>query len=189
MKISGRGNHTLTSLGLFVLLLWASTACQDKAAMAELEKFRARAKLEQQNKEVVRNFFAAVDRNDFATLRELCSPDFTLIAPGLTEPLTVDTTIQLIKTNYAAFPDWEHTIEDIIAEGNIVVAKITQNGTHKGPYEGIPPTEKKVTQPSLYQLIVINGKVKGCYVIEEELGFYQQLGMELELRPKEAKKR
>jgi steroid delta-isomerase-like uncharacterized protein len=170
-----------------VFVLCLNFACQDKAAMAELEKYKAQAKVEEQNNELARNFIAAIDRNDFAMIKELCSADFALSAPGLTEPLNVDTLIQVIQAHYAAFPDWKHTIEGIISEGNTVVMRIVQSGTHKAPYEGIPPTEKKVTEPGLYLFIVDHGKVKGGYVIEDSLGLYLQLGMEL--RPKEAKKK
>jgi steroid delta-isomerase-like uncharacterized protein len=170
-----------------ILLVCFAFACQDKAAMAELEKFRAQAKLEDQNKELARNLIAAIDRNDFATIKELCAADCVLSAPGLPEPVNVDTLIEIIKAHYLAFPDWQHTIEATVAEGNNVVMKIVQNGTNKAPYEGIPPTETKVTEPGLYSFVVVNGKIKGAYLIEDSLGLYQQLGMEL--KPKEAKKK
>lgn len=165
-----------------VLLFCFTIACQDKAAMAELEKFRAQAKLVDQNKDVVRKLIAAIDRNDFAMIKELCAADFAVSAPGLPEPVNVDTIIEVIKAHYSAFPDWQHTIEYTVAEGNNVVMKIVQNGTHKAPYEGIPPTETKVTEPGLSSFVVVDGKIKGMYVIEDSLGLYQQLGMEL--RPK-----
>jgi len=169
-----------------VILFCFTLSCQNKAEKAELEKFRAQAKVEEQNKEVVRNAIAAIDRNDFAVLKELCSGDFSFSAPGVAEPLGLDAIIQVIRTHYAAFPDWKHTIEDIIAEGNIVTVKLVQNGTHKAPYEGILPTDKKVTMPGLYFYVVDNGKLKKGWAIEDYLGMYQQLGMEL--KPKEVKK-
>jgi steroid delta-isomerase-like uncharacterized protein len=170
----------------FVLLFCFTVACQDKAAKAELEKYKAQAKVEEQNKELVRNFFAAIDKNDFAMLKELSSADFSFREPGVVEPISLDTLIQVIRTHYAAFPDWKHTIEDIIAKANIVAIKLVQNGTHKAPYEGILPTDKKVTMPALFFVVVANGKIEGGWAIEDYLGFYQQLGMEL--RPKEAKR-
>jgi steroid delta-isomerase-like uncharacterized protein len=162
-----------------LILLCFVVGCQDKAAMTELEKFRAQARLEDQNKELARKLIAAIDRNDFAMIKELGAADFALSAPGLPEPVNVDTLIEIIKAHYSAFPDWQHTIEDTVAEGNYVVMKIVQNGTHKAPYEGIPPTETKVTEPGLYSFVVVNGKIKVAYVIEDSLGLYQQLGMEL----------
>ena len=169
-----------------VLVFCFTIACQDKAAMAELEKFKTQAAVEQQNKEIVRNFFAAIDKNDFGKLKELSSDDFSLKAPGLAEPWGFDGIIQAIKAHYASFPDWKHAIEDMVAEGDKVAVKLVQNGTHKAPYEGILPTEKNVTMPAQCLLVVLNGKVKEFWVVEDYLGFYQQLGMEL--KPIEAKK-
>jgi steroid delta-isomerase-like uncharacterized protein len=169
-----------------VLVFCFTIACQDKAVMAELEKYRAQAKLEEQNKELARKVIAAIDRNDFATLKELCSLDVTVSAPGLTEPMNFETLTQVIKAHYTAFPDWKHSIEDIVAEGNTVVIKLVQSGTHKAPYEGIPPTEAKVTEPGIYFDTIVDGKVKATYVLEDTLGLFQGLGMEL--KPKEPKK-
>jgi predicted ester cyclase len=162
-------------------------ACRDKAAMGELEKYKVQAKVQEQNKDVVRNFFAAIDKNDFGKLKELSSDDFSLKAPGLAEPWGIDGIIQAIKAHYASFPDWKHAIEDMVAEGDKVAVKLVQNGTHKAPYEGILPTDKKVTMPAQCLLVVVNGKVKEFWAIENYLDFYQQLGMEL--KPIETKKK
>src|SRR6516165_305556 len=44
----------------------------------------------------------------------------------------------------AAFPDWKVTVDDIIAEGDKVVARATGQGTHLGEYMGIPPTGRRI---------------------------------------------
>ena len=170
-----------------VLLLCFSFACRDKAAMAELEKYKAQAKLEEQNKELARSFFAAIDRNDFDKLKELASNDFSLQAPGLEKPWGLDGVIQVIKAHYASFPDWKHGIEDMVAEDDKVAVRLAQEGTHKAPYEGILPTEKRVIMPAQVLLVIVNGKVKEFWAIENYLDFYQQLGMEL--KPIETKKK
>jgi len=169
-----------------VLLFCFAIACQDKAAMAELEKYKAQAKVEEQNKELARSFFAAIDRNDFDKLKELTSDDFSLQAPGLEKPWGLDGVIQVIKAHYTSFPDWKHGIEDMVAEGDKVAVRLAQNGSHMAPYEGILPTGKKVLMPAQVLLVLANGKVKEFWAIENYLDFYQQLGMEL--KPKEAKK-
>ena len=169
-----------------VLLLGFAFGCQNKAEKAELEKFRAQAELELHNKQLANEFFAAIDRNDFVWLKENSSGDFSFREPGIAEPLNLDAVVQLIRTHYAAFPDWKHTIEAVIAEGDTVAIRLVQNGTHKAPYEGILPTDKNVTLPALFFIVVANGKVKEGWAIEDYLGLYQQLGMEL--KPKEVKK-
>ena len=121
----------------------AGTSCQDKQTTAELNELKSREKLEEQNKEIVREVISAIDDNNFDKLDELFSNDFGLKGPGLEIPMKKDDVFQAIKTHYASFPDWTHNIEDMIAEGDKVVVKIMQIGTHKEQYKGISATGKK----------------------------------------------
>ena len=172
---------------LLVLLFCFMIACQDKAAMAELEKARNQAQIEEQNKAVVRQYFEAIDVQNYSRVKELSADGFSFQSPGLPEPLGIDTLIQVVKVHYAAFPDWRHKIEALVAEGDNVAVKLAQNGTHKAEYEGIPPTGKEITVPAQCLFVIANGKVKEFWAIENYLDFYQQLGMEL--NPIEAKKK
>jgi predicted ester cyclase len=170
-----------------ILLFCFTIACQDKTAMAELEKYRAQSAVEAQNIVLVRGFWSAIDKNDFAKLRELTADGFSIKAPGLAEPMKLEDVFQAIKTHYAAFPDWTHTIEDMVVEGDKVAVKLLQSGTHKGVFEGIPPSDKKLTLPTLCLMVIAGGKIRELWALEDHLGFYQQLGMEL--KPIEAKKK
>lgn len=165
-----------------VILFFFAIACQDKAAMAELEKAKSMAKTEEQNKAVVRHYFEAIDAQNYSRVKELSSDDFSFQSPGLAEPLMVDALFQVAKAHYAAFPDWRHKIETLVAEGDNVAVKLIQNGTHKAEYEGIPPTGKEITMPAQCLFVIANGKVKEFWAIEDYLDFYQQLGMELRLK-------
>jgi steroid delta-isomerase-like uncharacterized protein len=171
----------------WVILFSFTIACQDKAAMAELEKFKAQAALEAQNKELVMSLWSAIDRNDFDKLKEITAENFAIYTPGLAEPMKLETVFQAIKTHYTAFPDWKHAIEDIVAEGDKVAVKLLQSGSHKAEFEGIPATDKRITLPTLCLITIADGKIKELYALEDYLGMYQQLG--LELKPIEAKKK
>ena len=74
------------------------------------------------------------------------------------------------------FPDVVSTIEDLIAEGDKVVARWTSHATHQGEYMDIPPTGKEVefTGISLYR--VEGGKIAESWDVEDELGLMRQLG-------------
>jgi len=164
-----------------VLLLCFAFACQDKAAIAELEKARNLAQIENQNKAIVRQYFEAIDAQDYSRMKELSADDFSFQSPGLPEPLRIDVLSQVAKAHYAAFPDWRHKIETLVAEGDNVAVKLIQNGTHKAEYEGIPPTGKEITMPAQCLFVIANGKVREFWAVENYLDFYQQLGMELKL--------
>jgi predicted ester cyclase len=45
---------------------------------------------------------------------------------------------QTVTAVKAAFPDAHFTIEDLVAEGDRVVARWRMKGTHRGPFAGFP---------------------------------------------------
>jgi len=160
--------------------------CQDKEAMAELEEMKTQAEVEEQNKEKARDLFKAIDEGNAEKILALLADDFILTAPGITEPLGRDILVQLRNAHYESFPDWKHVIEDVIADGDRVVVKLTQMGTHEAEYEGIPATGAKATVLAVHLIKIVDGKVKEWFAIEDYLGLYIQLGMEL--KPKEEEK-
>jgi predicted ester cyclase len=74
------------------------------------------------------------------------------------------------------FPDVANTVEDLIAEGDKVVARWRSRATHKGDYMGIPPTgtEVEVTGITLYR--IQGGKIAESWNIEDKLGLMRQIG-------------
>jgi steroid delta-isomerase-like uncharacterized protein len=76
----------------------------------------------------------------------------------------------------AAIPDMKYTIEDIIAEGDKVVARWRASGTHKGEMFGIPPTGKSTTVTGMDIFRVANGKLVEFWLNWDQLGMLQQLG-------------
>jgi predicted ester cyclase len=43
-----------------------------------------------------------------------------------------------------SFPDMQYVIEDLVAENDRVVLRVTSRGTHRGEFEGIAPTGRRV---------------------------------------------
>jgi steroid delta-isomerase-like uncharacterized protein len=78
---------------------------------------------------------------------------------------------------FDAFPDQHITLEDIVAEGDKVVTRYSLTGTHKGKYEGIPATNKKVTMSVIEIDRVAGGKIIEEWVRLDTLGLMQQLGV------------
>jgi len=67
-------------------ILCFMVGCQDKEAMAELEKFKAQAEVEEQNKELVKREWEAwgtgCSQGDFEAFKELLAPDFVFYFPS-----------------------------------------------------------------------------------------------------------
>lgn len=170
-----------------VLLLCFSLACQDKAARSELEKVKSLAQTEEQNKAVVRQFFEAIDAQDYARMNELLAVDSVIHYSGPQEDFSTEAIMQVIRVYYQAFPDGIHKFEDVLAEGNKVIARILWEGTQKAEFQGIPATGTKVKYYQISISRVEDGKIKETWMVEDNLGMMSQLGMEL--KPIEAVKK
>ncbi len=76
----------------------------------------------------------------------------------------------------AAFPGYQLTAEEMIAEGDKVVVRSTFHGTHKGDLMGIPPTGKQVTMPLILIYRIVDDKIVQHWMQADSLGLLQQLG-------------
>ena len=78
---------------------------------------------------------------------------------------------------FTAFPDLKATVEDLIAEGDKVVARWTMSGTHENTVRDIPATGKKVTVNGVTIKRIANGKVVEEWALINMLSLYQQVGV------------
>ena len=82
----------------------------------------------------------------------------------------------IVRLFRLAFPDLEFRIEDLIGEGDKVVARTTMRGTHRGEFFGIPPTGKTVEMTGVHVLRIADGKIIEHWGSNDDLGLLRQLG-------------
>ena len=168
------------------MILCFAVSCQDKAAMAELEEFRAQAALEKQNKELVLRYNEEMDNQNFDAVMELLSPDYAYCFPsGGSEPGSREQAIAQVKMFQNAVPDLVHNIEEIMAVGDKVIFRFIARGTNTGDIKemGITATGNSVEVSSIVIVRIKNGKIVEEWQEADMLGFMQQFGFEL--KPKE----
>jgi steroid delta-isomerase-like uncharacterized protein len=78
--------------------------------------------------------------------------------------------------NRQGFPDFDITVEDLVAEGDKVAKRWVFRGTHSGEFSGIPPTGKRVTMRGITLYRVSAGQVREMYWNYDVFGLLQQLG-------------
>jgi len=169
-----------------VLILGFMVGCQDKEAMAELEAMKAQAEIEEQNKAMVQKILAEGDKGNVEILDEVCTSDYKMYWPSNAEPINLEEHKELWQAFITAFPDLAHTIDEIIADGDIVSTRETVRGTHKGEFQGIPPTGKQFAMSAICLWRFKGGKLVEYRADGDMLGMMMQLGMEL--KPKEGEK-
>ena len=75
------------------------------------------------------------------------------------------------------FADLRYTIEEMIAEGDTVVTRVTFRATHRGAFLGIPPTNRQVSVPAVHITRLVDGKIREHWSLMDDLGLMQQLGV------------
>jgi len=113
------------------------------------------------NKALVRRFFdEALSNGALGILDEICSPDYRLYSTlSGADAIDRDGVKELVRSFRASFADARITIEDIVAEGDLVAARMMEQGTHAGVFREIPPTGRRVTYGSMAFLRVVDGMI------------------------------
>ena len=106
---------------------------------------------------------------------ELCAPNFVKHAIPPAADYGIEGSKQSVIMLRKAFPDIKYTVEDMIEEGDKLVARWTAHGTHKGDFMGIPPTDKRVTFTGIEIIRVVDGKAVEEWEELDRAGLMQQL--------------
>lgn len=129
-----------------------------------------------ENKFIVRRLYEEIDKGNLAVIDEYFSTDYidhNLAIPGLAPGLKGAK--QAFEIFYSAFPDTVHVIEDLISEGDRVVARIGARGTHTGELMGRPATGKLVELTGIAIYRFANGKIVERWAEETGGGVLPQL--------------
>ena len=117
-----------------------------------------------------------ISNANFAITAELIHPDFY----DHTNPEGLERGIEghqgIIRIFKGAFPDLHWTIDDLIEEGDKVVARTTVQATHGGDFFGIPATGIKVHFRGVHIMRFTDGKVIEHWGSNDDLGLMRQLG-------------
>ena len=138
---------------------------------------RSAAVPEEENKAVIRCWIEAFNERNLEAEADLLAPGYVAHVPAAPGPLEgLEAWRQFTGPFVEAFPDLRLTVEDIMAEGDMVAARVAFDGTHRGEFQGIPPTGKEVAFTSIEVNRVVDGKVEAHWVEIDLLGLMQQLG-------------
>ena len=130
----------------------------------------------QRNKEIIHRYFEEWgNQGDTKAADELIAQSVTLRNP----PAIIHSLEDYKKgmaAFHTAFPDLHFTVEDMIAEGDKVVAHWSLRGTQRADYQGRPATGRAVSVTGMSLFRLADGKIQEITVSMDRLGQWQQLG-------------
>ncbi len=162
-------------------LLKASAASAALAAGAALLQPSAMARQAgdgdlEANKALVRRVYVAFSGGDPADLDTVIAPDFAH------HPLLPDENPGregfkgVVKVFRTVFPDFDVTLEDVVAEGDKVAIRGIARGTQRGDLLGIAPTGKPVAFAVADVYRIEDGMIAEGWHLEDYLSIFLQIG-------------
>jgi steroid delta-isomerase-like uncharacterized protein len=150
----------LTAIPLVFLFAWVSGPSRAGA---------------QTTKEIVRRVVEEIwNQGNLDVTNELFVPGFINHDPNPGADL--DGFREWVARWHAAFPNLHVEVNDLIAEGDKVGARLTATGTHRGDFLGIPATGIRVTMKVINLYRLESGRIAEVYRSYDLLGLGQQLG-------------
>lgn len=131
--------------------------------------------MSEKNKAVARYFLDALwNRSDFDVVDELLARDYD--GHSSTVIRGPDGAMAFIPVARAGFPDFRFEVLDQIAEGDKVATRWRVIGTHEGPFQGAPPSGRRVEMTGMTIFRLADGRLVEGWTNEDQLGLLQQVG-------------
>ena len=132
----------------------------------------------EENKALVRRFYAEIDKGNIDAMDELVAEDYIdhnpPPFPGLAKGR--EGLKQAFKIFWEATPGY-HQIEDQIAEGDKVVTRMTSYGKHEKDLPGAPATGNEMKMTSITIHRIANGKLVEKWAEKDVMGYLIQIGV------------
>jgi predicted ester cyclase len=133
----------------------------------------------EENKALARRLIEeAWNQGNLAIVDELMDPGHVghhSMVPNL--PPSRDLYKQFIIRTRTAFPDLHATIEDQVAEGDLVMTRWSVQGTHQGMFQGHSPTGKQMTVTGIVIDRIVDGKAVEGWMEMDTFHQMRQLGL------------
>jgi steroid delta-isomerase-like uncharacterized protein len=154
---------------IILLLITAKSWAQNSNQSVNDKKMETIEK----NKSVVRKLVEEIlNSKKSALLKNVIADEY--VAPGGNKG--PDAFFDPVKPLFAAFPDIEWKILDIIGEGDKVMVRWKWTGTHKAKFNQHEATGKTFTNDGMALFVMKNGKITATNILTDRLGFLQQIG-------------
>jgi len=128
------------------------------------------------NKAIYRNFIQAVfNEGRLDRVDEFLAPSYVIADAPPGTPPGADGVRQVVAMFRGAFPDLEITLDEVIAEGDVVAASSTLRGTQRGDFLGVPATGRPVSISSLTMVRIVDGRLVESRVKNDTAELMRQL--------------
>jgi steroid delta-isomerase-like uncharacterized protein len=145
--------------------------------MSAEETKERRSFMSKGNKDLARRSWELVSQRNPDLLEEVYAADIVWHEPDQ-DVQGLEEAKQFYSTYLSAFPDFNATVEDVIAEGDKAVTRWAIRGIHQGEIEEFgPPTGKQVEIKDITIHRIEDGKIVEEWERYDNLSVMRQLGL------------
>jgi len=168
-----RSQRAALALAVFLIALPAAVRSEDKPQPDPLEANRSA------NKALVRRYLSDVlGAGHLDLLDQLLAPDFVDSSAGAPKDVHGPEVIRAAQQRARdIFPEVEYKVDDLIAEGDKVVARYTVRATSRGS-ESSPGKPIEVTGITVFR--IADGKIREAWIVNDQIEMFLQLGYTLQ---------
>ena len=163
------------AIALINPLLPARGMAQDATPAADCS-----ATTSEENKALVERWFAALSSGASDDVAALAAADIVFHDPSPREEAQTGGTEGWARDREQDYPDLQVTVEQVIAEGDMVASYQRYTGTQQGDVEderGIPATGLATEWVSMGLFRIECGKIAEIWAVADDLGRLQRLGV------------
>jgi steroid delta-isomerase-like uncharacterized protein len=111
-----------------------------------------------QNKDLIQRWIGFANAGFRGAFDDFIAADYVGHLAGFPDQDRAE--LERLERGFArAFPDTQHSIEDLLAEGDRVVLRVISRGTHRGEFEGIAATGRRVEFTGMVIYRISNGRI------------------------------
>lgn len=128
--------------------------------------------------QLVREYLDVWNDREYAKIPDLVAESFVLDGPAVPGDVRGPDGLEgWLREIVSAFPDFEVTPINVLADEELVMAESTYTLTHEGEFNDVPPTGREVEMQAMEKLRVEDGNVQEHQLYYDQQEFMAQLGL------------
>lgn len=129
----------------------------------------------QQNKSIFRGFVQAWNGGETEAMWAFWAPD--MVHHDRARECGPQEVYELMSGFMSAFGDLRFEIEDLVADGDMVAARMTARARHQADFMGLPATGREVAVSVMGLVRIADGRIVEHWNLMDEVHLMQQLGL------------
>lgn len=128
---------------------------------------------------IVRQYHEALNSHDYDKIRQLLHPQYSHTDNDGNRREGPQGGIEFLTMIFNAFPDWRMNVKNIKSTGDITVTEFTAEGTQKGVFMDVNPTNRRVAVPVCGVIEIKDNKLYSERDYWDNAAVMQQLGIKM----------